>query len=124
MQQQMASVPLKPITVAPMHAIDYAGLNTELVKCSLMLPLNVVNREVLGEAHACMCKNRSQAMGASAAACVQHKEIFSLPPTCIARIYAVNGGLLPASINGIQEHDLIGTGALRNGLISQNPQGL
>ena len=61
MQQQVASVPLpntETYMVAPMHTIDYAGLSTEPVKCSLMLPLNVVNREVLGEARA---RIRSQA---------------------------------------------------------------
>ena len=109
--------------VAPMHAIDYAGPSTEPVKCSLMLPLNVVNREVLGEARACMCKNRSQAMGVSAAASVRHEEFSSSHPP-LARVCTVYGGLLPASINGIQDFDVIGRGALQNQLISQNHQGL
>ena len=48
---------------------------------------------------------------------VQHKEKFSLPP--LGYTHAVQGRLLDASINGCQDLDVIGTGAIWKGLISQ-----
>ena len=77
------------------------------MQCSLILPLNVVNMEVLGKAHTRM---RSQAMGTSAAASVPAE---GLPPTSIARSMQLMAGCyLPRSINGFQDFDLIGRGAL------------
>ena len=103
--------------VAPMHAIDYAGLSTEPVKYSLML---AIKRSKQGStrqrsAHVYMCKNCSQATGVSAAASIRHKGNF------FPWIYTVYDGLLPAFIIGLQDLDVIGTGVLRDGLISQNP---
>ena len=78
------------------------------VVVSSLVVLKPFNREVPGEMRAYariivgqgvrMCKNCSQATGASAAASAWHKESFSLPPISIARIYEVHGGLLAASI--------------------------